>query len=313
LSTDVMLPTLDLSTVSAAELVGELRRVSCIFVTGHGVDPKLQSDIRRVVREFFALSDEEKSLVAWPKAGFWRGWLPQGSTSDLPEEIPPNLVQWYKVNDLEHFSLWPKRPTDFREVATNYFHALEGLASRIVLKIAHGLDLPDEPLADWTTGQFGNIGINHYPALEKAPLPGQVRLTAHTDDNGFTILMANDAPGGLEVRIPGTGTWTPVHVPPDAYLVQTGDLLARWTNRYLRASVHRVVNPPLELLNDPSTVRDTISYFQTPNMSSWVVPAESCVAITGGIALEPLNTLEYVTKSQRAYIGDLPIQIDLEV
>jgi isopenicillin N synthase-like dioxygenase len=179
--------------------------------------------------------------------------------------------------------------------------------------IASTLDLPSDLLGAWTDQQFANLAVNHYPPLSEPPRPGQVRLSTHTDECGLTILTANDAPGGLEVRIPGTGVWTSVEFPEDSYLIQAGDLLARWTNRVVRANVHRVVNPPLEMIGDASTERNTLVFFHLPSLETQVEPAPSCVARMGGHALPPLDAFDFVISRQKTYVADVPINVDLEV
>ena len=91
---------------------------------------------------------------------------------------------------------------------------------------------PDD-LPGWTDGQFANLVANHYLPQPEPPLPGQTRVGSHTDRGGITLLTADEAPGGLEVRPTGRG-WTPVVIPDDAYVVQVGDLFSRWTNRRSR-------------------------------------------------------------------------------
>ena len=71
----------------------------------------------------------------------------------------------------------------------------------LVRVAADELDLPPDDLPAWTDGQFANLVANHYlPAARAAPLPGQTRVGAHTDRGGITLLTADEAPGGLEVR-----------------------------------------------------------------------------------------------------------------
>jgi isopenicillin N synthase-like dioxygenase len=134
--------------------------------------------------------------------------------------------------------------------------------------------LPVEALDDWQEHHFANLVVNNYIAQEKPPVRGQLRARAHTDIGGLTLLWADDAPGGLEVRQPGMTGWTPVAVPPDAYLIQVGDLLARWTNDKIKANIHRVVNPPADRA---ASRRTSLVYFHYPNLDITVTPAPSCI------------------------------------
>jgi isopenicillin N synthase-like dioxygenase len=307
---DARIPVIDLKVATAEEFVGALRESSCVFVVGHGIEPDLRRRMDEVSRAFFQRPRAAKELVRWPGEGVWHGWMPDGGSSELAADAAPDLVEWYQVNDLDRFTLWPDEPDQLRDIWTAYYRSCAALASTLMSMIAEVLDLPAHELPSWTNHQFANLAVNHYPPLASPPRPKQVRLSTHTDECGLTLLTANNAPGGLEVRLPGTGRWTPVVFPPDAYLVQVGDLLARWTNRLIRANVHRVVNPPLELMGDQATERNTLVFFHLPSLDSKVVPAPSCVAKTGGTALPTLNTYEFILKRQKAYVADVPISVD---
>jgi isopenicillin N synthase-like dioxygenase len=165
--------------------------------------------------------------------------------------------------------------------------------------IVGALDLPPEDLPAWTTGQYANLVVNNYPPQPEPPLPQQVRVGPHTDRGGFTLLAADDAPGGLEVRLPGSTEWIPVVIPPEAFLVQAGDLLSRWTNRVIRPNAHRVVNPPRDVA--ATARRQAVVYFHYPSLTHTVTPAPSCVARSGAPTLEPLHAGDHLMYRQAAF------------
>lgn len=58
------------------------------------------------------------------------------------------------------------------------------------------------------------------------------RCGAHCDYGTFTLL-AQDSEGGLEVKLPGSEKWSRVGHLPGSILINTGELLALWTqNKY---------------------------------------------------------------------------------
>ncbi len=63
---------------------------------------------------------------------------------------------------------------------------------------------------------------------------------------------------GLQV-LRRDGAWIPITALPDQIIVNVGDMLARLTNDTLKSTVHRVVNPPRELLGH-SPVLYTLLY-----------------------------------------------------
>lgn len=297
---DAVVPTLDLSRCSAAELTDTLITWSCALVIGHGVPEELQKDMAAVSAAFFDLPEEEKQRVRWPGTGMWRGWVPvyKGS-ADLNTGGLPDLVEWFQIQEFEGFGLWPSRPAEMRPTWEAYFRACSDLAINVTSMVSEALDLPAEDLPAWTERQFCNLAVNNYPPQAEPPKPGQLRLSQHTDENALTLLIANDAPGGLEIRKPGGEGWTPVAIPPGAFFIQPGDLLARRTNRLIHANVHRVVNPPRELA--AASRRQTIVFFQYPDRDTLVVPAPSCVVRTGDEALPPLHAWKHIMRNQEAF------------
>ena len=60
-------------------------------------------------------------------------------------------------------------------------------------------------------------------------------------DCGFLTILAQDLPG-LEVQDRQTKQWTSVKPLEDAFVVNLGDMAARWTNDAYTSTKHRVYN-----------------------------------------------------------------------
>jgi isopenicillin N synthase-like dioxygenase len=292
-------PVVDLSSPGAgADLVRSLELASSALVVGHGIDLALRQEVIARSREFFALPREVKSRVRWPGTGPWHGWQPVYEGADeLTGTRVPDLLERFEVHEVEEFAFWPSEVAGFREAWLAYYFSCATLSSRLVRLVASELDLPESALVDWTDRQFANLVANHYLPQVTPPLPGQVRTGAHTDRGGVTVLAADEAPGGLEVRL-GGGNWVPVVIPPDAYVLQVGDLFSRWTNRRLPANVHRVANPPADVAATSS--RLALVYFHYPALDTVVTPAPSCVTADRP-ALPSLVCGEHLLARQEAY------------
>ena len=65
---------------------------------------------------------------------------------------------------------------------------------------------------------------------------------------------------GLQV-LRRDGKWIPITALPDQIVVNVGDMLERHTNKKLKSTIHRVVNPPRALMN---TSRFSIPFFMHP-------------------------------------------------
>ena len=62
----------------------------------------------------------------------------------------------------------------------------------------------------------------------------------HTD-YGFITLLAQDEVGGLEIRNKA-GEWIAAPPIPDTFVMNVGDILARWSNDRFVSTPHRVIN-----------------------------------------------------------------------
>lgn len=64
----------------------------------------------------------------------------------------------------------------------------------------------------------------------------------HTDFGCVSILLQEKGTKGLEVWYPPTESWVPVPVVENAYVINMGDTMHRWTAGHYRSARHRVVN-----------------------------------------------------------------------
>jgi|GEM_PF-35874 len=284
------IPVLDLDEATPAALVAALQANSCIFLRGGEVPVAAMQAVRRSAGTFFDLPEAEKEAVAWSGRGAWQGWQRMkqegpgayGGGADLVERFELRLAQRNAAEGVpdpadaagladwaRSFTLWPRRPEGFAPLWTQTYASLHRLGSRLVGMIADQLALPPELLEAWTVRQWSNLVVNHYPPQLEPPPEGRVRSRPHTDIGGFTLLWSDDTCGGLEARIGPDRSWVPVYFPPDAILVQAGDLLTRWTAGRIPANIHRVVNP------EPGSEtalrgRFSVVYFHHPDMQTTI-------------------------------------------
>ena len=118
------------------------------------------------------------------------------------------------------------------------------LRATLMRIFAVALDQPETFFDDRSTDTSAGCGCGTTPAPRPPPAPGQIRAGAHSDYGSLTLLKAaEDKPGGLQVcNAAGTGSmcrWS-----TSCFIVNLGDLLARWTNDAGSRTLHRVANPP---------------------------------------------------------------------
>ena len=161
---------------------------------------------------------------------------------------------------------------------------MRDLGNRLMSLFARGLGLPPGFFADKIDQQPNALRAINYPERDDAPLPGQLRAGAHTDYGTLTILR-QDAVGGLEVLDRG-GRWTGVETVPGAFVINIGDLMARWTNDQWRSTLHRVVDPPVA--RRPPARRQSMPYFQNANWSAEITCLPTCLAPGETAPYEPV-------------------------
>lgn len=85
-------------------------------------------------------------------------------------------------------------------------------------------------------------------------------------------------------------------IQPGTIVINAGDLLARWSNDVLRSTLHRVVAPPAEKLNETEVItpaRQSIAFFCNPNFSTEI----SCLPNCGkDPKYSPVTTEEYIVR-----------------
>jgi len=301
-------PVVDISAdpVAVGAELDEIGRTTGFFqITGHGIEDGVAGPAWTMATAFFDLPLGEKLSVARPTADYPYGYIPMAGEAlnrSMADASPPDLKEVFNMGpparpgrafadagEAWSYSpnLWPAALPGLRPAWTAYYDAMRGLARRLMSLFARGLGLPPGFFA----GQAGHgpdaLRAINYPARDHGPLPGQLRAGPHTDYGTLTILR-QDAVGGLEVLGPG-GDWVGVVPVPGAFVVNLGDLMARWTNDRWRSTLHRVVDPPGSGppgsgppgSGPPGSAqarRQSMPYFQNANWSAEIACLPTCLA-----------------------------------
>ena len=112
------------------------------------------------------------------------------------------------------------------------------LAHRLLPLYAHALDLPGGWFDEHFVDPSATLRLSHYPVIDHED--SQWGLAPHTDSTFMTLLPANDVPG-LWIRPEGYD-WIEPPALPQSFLINSGDILRRWTNDRFLSTGHRVMN-----------------------------------------------------------------------
>jgi isopenicillin N synthase-like dioxygenase len=240
---------------AANELRFALTEIGFYFVVNHGVPQALIRDTFAQIKRFHEQPLENKLALKLDQNS--TGYMPMRGntlrTSTVQSGTKPNLNEAYFVKrelpeghpDIvsnRRFrgpNRWPDGLPGFRETVIEYCSTLEQLVLKIVRIYARALDLPaayfDGPFADC---QY-SLRMTHYPNQE-GPVEDEFGLAPHTDTSFLTLLAPNDVPG-LSIRTQG-GKWIDAPAIANAYVVNGGQMLQRWTNDNFLATPHRAIN-----------------------------------------------------------------------
>lgn len=300
------LPVIDISGLAASDpaarrAVGEALREACLahgffYCTGHGVPQGLVDAAMEQTRALFALPEAAKAALDKARSPANRGYEGLGGQTLQPGAMPDRKEGFYIGEDLrpDHpriragvfnagANLWPADLPGFRPAMVAYFAALNVVAARLMAGLALSLNLAEDHFDGFTTDPAATLRLLHYPPA-RPEAPDEMGAGAHTDFGGLTILLQDDN-GGLQVR--GPEGWIDAPPVPGAYVVNLGDMIARWTNDRYRSTLHRVINRS-------GRERHSIPFFYSGNPDHEVRCIETCLGPGEAPKYPPLRVQDHL-------------------
>jgi isopenicillin N synthase-like dioxygenase len=304
--------TADLATRSqvVSQWRNALDSIGFVTIRGHGIPETVRANLYRHACAFFEQPLERKLLHSAAARGA-AGYIPPLGESvgrSAGKSSAPDIVESLSFSDIASDvgggkgapALPAHLPVDLRNSVTAYVDAGYALGLRLMRLSAAALGLEENYFDDMYAPMQHKLRLAYYPEQMSDPMPGQLRNAAHTDFSGFTILLQDDAPGGLQVLAPD-GTWIDVPSVPGALVINTGDLLQRWTNDRWVSNVHRVVNPPIQRRG--SSRRLSIVLFTGPRDDAEIACLPGCASPTTPPRYPPITAGEHVQAKIRQTYG----------
>jgi len=297
------------------------RSTGFLAIGNHGVAQSVIDDAWRQAEIFFDLPAADKQRAKAPFEGYPYGYLgPElealaksrgvDSPPDLkesfnggPQHVPVGMTDPDALGFCYAATIWPDDPSGFKDAWQAYYRTMEDLAERIMRVFATALDLPEDFFDPYINQPISALRALNYPAQNKTPRPGQLRAGAHTDYGSLTILLPQPGSRGLEIRA-ADGRWISVPPIPGAFVINIGDLMARWTNDRWVSTLHRVVNPPEESGRER---RQSFAFFHQPNWHAEISCLPSCLQDGGRAKYETVRSGPYLmAKFQATTVPDSP-------
>jgi isopenicillin N synthase-like dioxygenase len=222
----------------ADRMLAASESIGFFYIRNHRVP---RTVIDAVVADAFAFfrrpQDEKLQVRVSPQH---RGFIPVGEAK---------MYRGAKVDLKESFiwglervaaNRWPAFQPGMRPLFEQYFDACHAVAWRLMRAFATALGIAEDYFVRSIANPISRGSAVYYPAQAPDLGTDQFGVAPHTDYGCLTLVYQANV-GGLEVL--GRGReWVLAHRIEDTFVVNVGDLLARWTNDRFRSTPHRVVN-----------------------------------------------------------------------
>ncbi|MBX2897233.1 MAG: isopenicillin N synthase family oxygenase [Cyclobacteriaceae bacterium] len=289
------IPSLDLADFTSGDpqrknkfvqqLGAAYNNIGFVAIKNHYLTDDLSAKLYSTIKKFFALPDVVKQKYEIAGLAGQRGYIGKGkehakgrNTGDLKEfyHVGQEVLDNDPIKNEYPDNVWPTEIPEFKETALEVYRRLEKTGVQMLKAIALYLNLP-ENYFDAKVHHGNSIlrPIHYFPIEDPDSVPEDaVRAAEHGDINLITLLMGASADGLQVLR--RDGKWIPITALPEQLVVNVGDMLERLTNKKLKSTIHRVVNPPRHLMNTP---RYSIPFFMHPRSEMDLTALPSCVDV----------------------------------
>jgi len=234
-------------------LTHAVEEIGFFAVVGHGLPLEQLDAMRSMVVALFDVDDASKQRQTILRDNY-RGFIPLGfftpnrddADAPAPDRYEGFKLHWEVQADdpicaasaIYGPNRWADEPNNMREVVLDYWASCDRLAAALIGAFEPMLGLSPGELARRFDHPVTNMTLLHYPP--STPEENVHGIHPHKDTNVLTFLYP-DPVGGLFVRT-RDGEWIEAAAPPDALLINTGDMLEVWSGGRFVSTPHKVVN-----------------------------------------------------------------------
>jgi isopenicillin N synthase-like dioxygenase len=261
----------DLSGRDAATAIDRLdeacTHTGFVVCVGHGVEGDVATMLT-AARRLFALDTHVKARLAMSERC--------GYVDDGAKELYDIALD----RDSSGPNQWP--PLDgFRPLVARYQAQVLSVAETLLAALAVALGIERDFFGVRMRHPESYLRLLHYPPQRA----GEVTTKPHTDYGALTLL-ATDGVGGLQVH-PIGGPWVDVDAPAGSFVVNLGDMLARWTN-------DRYVSTPHQVVSRATGDRYSVPFFVNPDPDTVVECIPSCATAERPARYEPVTATQFL-------------------
>ena len=216
-------------------------------------------------KTFFSKSINEKNKVNMKFTNSNRGWG-ESKSEQVNSNYMPDLKEMYDSGPVLNFShefknlpyyaknIWPNDMPELRKISENFYSNCSEIGLLILKKIAKSLNYSENYFSDKFDLPMALLRCNYYHAKPFLTQKNEFGIAPHTDYGCLTLLFTQ-SDNGLEIKQPN-GKWLKVQAKKDEIIVNFGDMLELWSNKKIKATLHKV--------NGTNNSRYSIPFFFNP-------------------------------------------------
>ncbi|MDO6563664.1 2-oxoglutarate and iron-dependent oxygenase domain-containing protein [Amphritea sp. 1_MG-2023] len=286
------------------------RESGFFYIQGHPISQARIDEMRALSAAFFALPEAEKLTIDITRSSNHRGYgrmkaeqLDPHHPSDIKEtfdmalNLPADHPLIGSERPLYGPNQYPLTPPDFQQKMERHYWDMLALGKTILSALAMALGIDKAFFEDKFEHPLSVLRFIHYPEVSTDGAP-HIGAGAHTDYGCITILW-QDETGGLQVQ-DSNGNW--IDAPPidGAFVINIGNMMARWSNDRYKSTPHRVFSPS-------GRERYSMPFFVEPDFDTDVSCLENCSLPGTPPKYEPISAGEwmiYCFNNTYAYRGE---------
>ena len=272
---------------TAAEVRAALTDVGFFSIVGHGVPWEQVEGIYEQAARYHRLTESIK--LAHAMAPDRMGYNPLGG-AQYDDAAPALNAAFFMGRPGSRRNQFPSGDDlpGFEDAVCAYYRRMDDLGQRLLPLYATAAGTSPDHFTPFFDPALATLRLTHYP--DRPEGSEQWGIDPHTDAGFITMLPTNPV-AGLAIR-PEGGDWFEVAQEPESFVVNSGDMLRRWSNDTFRSTTHRAVNTS-------GGDRYAIPFFYDPRVDTVIECLPSCTDAENPPRYEPIVYRDYLTEFMR--------------
>ena len=229
------------------------REKGFFYIKGHPISPQRIAALTQAAKSFFALPLAQKLEIDITQSQHHRGYGAI-ATEQLDPTLPSDLKETFDMGlhlSAGHPEVIAAKPLrgpnrhpclpGWQPLMEQHYQDMQALALTLLRAMTRALGVPIDFFDQCFEQPVSVLRLIHYPPRHTTTPSTQQGAGAHTDYGCITLLHQDDA-GGLQVRNV-QGQWADAPPVAGTFVVNLGDMMARWSNGLYLSTPHRVVSP----------------------------------------------------------------------